>query len=581
MMKRHITRYLYIHLKHASCDESGVAMVMTMALMLFMVVIASAGFATGNMVTKRVELQNAADAAAYSAAVVQADTLSRIAVINRAMSWTYVMMCRRQMDYACDVWLNKTCTMFKKDLEKVKNFNRPSCHPKFPYVGYFCGTNMLHRFITLNGTNVDLARDIRDSLDIDGEMQNDTMIPNDDDKEAEEGDASADTGKTITILDEDGTEVEIPENDDVKNLLVYSGGRAGSKDVLYDVIKTSTLGAKAAGKASALLQIQIRTDGNAIRSMNQAEKSLLVRLPNRIKSTVETILQANLTGGHIGTSKLIYRLEQSQSPESAYTEIMSNTAANEKRFLVFGGFAEDVRSISTRGMDVWFRRDSGVSKGFRRVYHQTTGSLISKWNGYAILWEHIKVCVPVTFVTLQEIGGTCEVKGTDCGLIESAPIVSDATVQPRILKSDFFGKAGSIVVAVARQAENPFAYQGDEHERGPFAVFNPGTSHLWAVSAARAAHGMPNEKTRNFRLGWDSAVKEQKKWNLYADDWDAVFLPVADAWNMCQGKAFKDEGKNALTGIMQEGSWKTLTGGSAHARFSSYSWNDLSKKLRH
>lgn len=89
-------------------DENGAALMVTLALFLFMYLSGAGVFAIGKVVKDRVHLQNACDAAAYSAAVVQADTLSRIATINRAMAWTYVSMTRRQMDYIVYKWLNKT-----------------------------------------------------------------------------------------------------------------------------------------------------------------------------------------------------------------------------------------------------------------------------------------------------------------------------------------------------------------------------------------------------------------------------------------------------------------------------------------
>ena len=85
--------------------EDGAALVVTLALFMFMYLSCAGVFAIGQTAKNRIHLQNACDAAAYSAAVVQADTLSRIATINRAMAWTYVSMTRRQMDYIVSQWL--------------------------------------------------------------------------------------------------------------------------------------------------------------------------------------------------------------------------------------------------------------------------------------------------------------------------------------------------------------------------------------------------------------------------------------------------------------------------------------------
>lgn len=95
--------------------DEGVALVVTLALFMFLYVSCAGVFAVGRAVKERVLLQNAADAAAYSAAVVQADTLSRIAVINRAMAWTYKDMIQRQHDYVLLTWLEVAFAAYMSD----------------------------------------------------------------------------------------------------------------------------------------------------------------------------------------------------------------------------------------------------------------------------------------------------------------------------------------------------------------------------------------------------------------------------------------------------------------------------------
>jgi len=96
-------------------DESGVALALTVIVFLSLFVIACSVYAAGEHIRQRIELQNAADAAAYSAAVVQADALSRIAVINKAMAWSHVQMGKAVMDYDVDVWLEMICTKWTVD----------------------------------------------------------------------------------------------------------------------------------------------------------------------------------------------------------------------------------------------------------------------------------------------------------------------------------------------------------------------------------------------------------------------------------------------------------------------------------
>ena len=95
-------------------DESGVVLAFTVIVFLSLFVIACSVYGVGENIRQRIELQNAADAAAYSAGVVQADALSRVAAINKALAWTHVQMGRAVMDYDVDVWLDWTIRKWKE-----------------------------------------------------------------------------------------------------------------------------------------------------------------------------------------------------------------------------------------------------------------------------------------------------------------------------------------------------------------------------------------------------------------------------------------------------------------------------------
>ena len=86
-------------------DESGVVLAVTVVVLLTLFVMACSVYAIGETIRQRIEVQNAADAAAYSAAVVQADALSRLAALNLAMGWTYAQEVKMHMDYIVDKWL--------------------------------------------------------------------------------------------------------------------------------------------------------------------------------------------------------------------------------------------------------------------------------------------------------------------------------------------------------------------------------------------------------------------------------------------------------------------------------------------
>ncbi len=103
-------------------DSQGFVMMSTLAIFLFLFVLCASIYAIGETIHQRIKLQNACDAAAYSAAVVQADGLSRMATVNRAMAWNYVQMTNHQMDYITYRWLKLTCTRFAEDKENARAY---------------------------------------------------------------------------------------------------------------------------------------------------------------------------------------------------------------------------------------------------------------------------------------------------------------------------------------------------------------------------------------------------------------------------------------------------------------------------
>ena len=82
---------------------------------LFIFMLCASTYAMTENIRQKMELQNACDAAAYSGAVVQADMLSRIAVLNRALSWTYLHTNRRQMDRLVGRWANRVSIQHGND----------------------------------------------------------------------------------------------------------------------------------------------------------------------------------------------------------------------------------------------------------------------------------------------------------------------------------------------------------------------------------------------------------------------------------------------------------------------------------
>ena len=107
-------------------DESGVAMMLTLAVVLVLYVLCAGVYAIGDTIREKIEMQNACDSAAYSAAVVQADGLSRMAMVNRALSWTYVQLTNMQLDYITHKWLALVVKRFNEDWKRSRDWARGS-----------------------------------------------------------------------------------------------------------------------------------------------------------------------------------------------------------------------------------------------------------------------------------------------------------------------------------------------------------------------------------------------------------------------------------------------------------------------
>ncbi len=124
-------------------DENGAVLVITLAMFFFLFMLVSGVYTVGEAVHQRIDLQNASDAAAYSAAVVQADGLSRMSTVNRAMAWTYVQMVRRQMDYITYRWLKLTYKQYKEDRDNAEDwhFSLLPCDENHDEdgIGWWCG----------------------------------------------------------------------------------------------------------------------------------------------------------------------------------------------------------------------------------------------------------------------------------------------------------------------------------------------------------------------------------------------------------------------------------------------------------
>lgn len=147
-------------------EESGVALMLTLSVVLLLYVLCAGIYAVGETARQKIEIQNACDAAAYSAALVEADGLSRMAMVNRALAWTYITLTNMQIDYLTYKWLQLVEGRFSDDKtmcaeQAGKSSYRgwggsecPECDAlKQQDVGWFCGVAGAGTdYVRLNGS---------------------------------------------------------------------------------------------------------------------------------------------------------------------------------------------------------------------------------------------------------------------------------------------------------------------------------------------------------------------------------------------------------------------------------------------
>lgn len=110
-------------------DDCGSALAVTLAVFLFLFLLCAGSYVVGETIQEKIELQNACDAAAYSAAAIQADGLSRMATVNKAMAWTYIQMTNRQMDYITAKWLKLSVDRFSQDKREAEKWTKITKDP--------------------------------------------------------------------------------------------------------------------------------------------------------------------------------------------------------------------------------------------------------------------------------------------------------------------------------------------------------------------------------------------------------------------------------------------------------------------
>ncbi|MBR2441367.1 MAG: hypothetical protein IKB25_14310 [Lentisphaeria bacterium] len=496
-------------------DDSGIAIAYTVMASLFIFLICVSTYAMSENIRQKIEMQNACDAAAYSGAVVQADMLSRIAVLNRALSWTYVQTNRRHMDYVIDVWVNAIDTQHSLDWETARAYNFGSCHPTTEGIFWYAS----NVFSTFNPANF-------------GKFRNRGRNETSSEYRAAQAKEAESRTKAIDNLNRGLSFTES---------LIHMTSHDEPKSLIRDCVDDD-------------LVEDIRTANVTMRTMSAEINSLRGNINNYINVAVQQVLASNpipsgnytlLLGGTPAVSGAI--------PAAAYFR----NETSETNFLAFSNHTS--ASMGT-GHNTWWNLDPPRSDGsFNRGYQ---GGLRASYTCFSTYWTH-----PYYGCMISNIYGpfvrTISPDRTSAVVInfnaQFPSIVptgrADLFVgQPTLgtaLNQNFFGQAGSIVVAAKRPVVNPFfSLLGDT--RGLYGAFNGIGRDMWAVSAARAGIRLNGDANGNYRVRYPGATVTATSytsgvWNLCEEDWDAVMLPISRAWNDTATNAWGSESIDAST----------------------------------
>ena len=500
--------------RELAIDSKGAALAVTLAFVMPIYLLVIGIYGVGEVVRNKIELQNAADAAAYSAAVVQADYLSRIATVNKAMAWTYVDLQKRSLDLAMDLFCKYVFLQFQKDFNMVRQKNTP-CHMHVPGLHYNCGTDIL-------------VNDI--------------------------------------ILKIAGTGAGVPEL-----AKAFNGQGMLDRFLLAQLVYTTT--AEIKGKGSVANIPKVAEHSLSITKMMLKLNNLRKEYPEKVKETARQIAAANMM-----ECQDDYMINVSMGDANTCFFTMPGMEEYEKTFISFAD--PSLKDFSPKkvfgpGTDDWIVRKSPV--GFWRVYKQTDTHLYAKWDWFWTRWVHISLGeIQLHMPPIFPGGGTGRGHPEYHGYDSFFPLIKKdlpigLAVPPAIpltLTPLYFGKGGSITVAIVRKTSNPFSvFNGGRSLTAPaiLSAFNPSVAggnrpeYMCAIASARAgykSYDKDREKKRksaDYLLGYTVAEGE-KAWNLVETDWDAVMLPVRNAWDLCAGvgeaQAFTVGSGNILKEIM-------------------------------
>jgi len=562
-------------------EDSGVVLVTTITVFLFLFLMISSVAVVGDTVRQRIMLQGAVDRAAYSGAAAQAEIISRVAVLNRALSWSYVQQNKLQMDYISKQWLMasvavyNTHELFFENLTTNTTCGHPwhrdslqsavpwylfrldrgywgSTNPYSAYVfalyaaqrgddanqlalqysltasrGFYVGADGQDRCINIHGTTRN-AEQLRQEL-----MGQGFQWGFGDYFECLLGGYSSNTPAFMEYFAN-------------MNLTPEAAWTAWLQALAtHGFISTSTYSYVDPLEAQIdILRQQIRSANALIADYTDADRNK-TRIENAVRASWtadpawET--QRNVDFTIYGDYDYFEPLVNGTCEQIKHLSL----AEREALFLRFSESGSDGSNTGaarmSNGADRWWvlnpASGGGNPRGFARQYN-SADPLVARFEGRGAIYAPTGngMCAPtfdtgnMSIVVAADNPAYVKTKWARFSASHTGQS-GDASPNPMILKDDFFHKGG-IVVGARQPVRNILT--AVLNLSGIFSAFDPdGQSDMWCVAAARAGvntTGQPGvyETTwitdaglitnPNFRSGGG--------WNLCNSDWNAVILPV-------------------------------------------------------
>ena len=476
-------------------DESGVVLAITLVVFLTLFVMACSVYAVGETVRQRIELQNAADSAAYSAAVIQADALSRIAALNRAMAWNYAQLGRFEMDFIVDKWLWKVVGEYLKDVKKmVKHVKKTSLlcisyakkTPKTWWIGRKNGTID----VKLNSKWVKLEDVIKKGVV--AAMKSDPM-----------------KSSLVLWLPITFSRMNINRMNKMEQSIIRKFPKQIEKTV------------------KQILKDNIKDVDNDRLSPARAADLRYAILPRRNE-------HKRYFGPIADEQAFFYMADINETPEDYFDD---GARAGQWYQLV----------------------NPATAGGIQRKYVQRGRTMLAAyWQAWASYWKFKKLKCRQRGKKYIEKGqyvlGRDVRKGAKDPMFQT-PVCKAQILKKSFFGADA-GVAnngrgsGTIVVGVARRMNNPLQFmvpRKRSNRRGIFNVFTVDNDRrfMWSAAAARAGYklppGGPGDRPGEYEVTWRNVARSADTWwNLKQGDWDAVMLPLARAWSWGEDNTWKN-----------------------------------------